>query len=90
MESPFQVGVRVKAFYNQGEYMYPGTIRTVHVDGTCDIEYDDGDKETLVQPEYMELLPSEIPAGPVGADETGDSTAQVEGNYIFNLVGQCC
>ena len=55
-EAPFSsvvyhVGDRVDGFY-QGfrgpQLFFPGHITAVHLDGTYDIEYDDGDKETHV------------------------------------------
>ena len=47
----YQVGDRVDGFYKgfDGPHLFfPGHITAVHPDGTYDIDYDDGDKETHV------------------------------------------
>lgn len=45
-----QVGERVEANYHSKGVWYSGKVRTVHTDGSLDIDYDDGDKETHVNP----------------------------------------
>ena len=35
-------------FKNTGKF-YPGTVKRVHGDGTCDIVFDDGDKQSYVE-----------------------------------------
>ncbi|CAM9440127.1 unnamed protein product, partial [Hapterophycus canaliculatus] len=35
---------------------YPGRISRVHRDGTCDIDYDDGEKERSVDPLLVKIL----------------------------------
>ena len=47
----YHVGDRVDGFYQAfrgPRKFFPGHITAVHSDGTYDIEYDDGDKETRV------------------------------------------
>ena len=36
-------------------YRMMSTIRYVHVDGTVDVDYDDGDLEERVKPEFVPL-----------------------------------
>ena len=36
--------------------MWPGTIKQARLDGTYDIEYDDGDKEMSVSADKIQLL----------------------------------
>ena len=40
------VGMRVEARYGEGDDFFPGTVETMNDDGTCNIEYDDGDAES--------------------------------------------
>ncbi|RLN48991.1 hypothetical protein BBJ28_00012921 [Nothophytophthora sp. Chile5] len=46
---PLRVGDRVTANYNNGSKQYPGQITRVHVDGTYDVKYSDGDSERRVE-----------------------------------------
>ena len=48
-----RVGDRVEARQNGRTRYYPGTVARVHSDGTYDIDYDDGEKETYVKEEYV-------------------------------------
>lgn len=41
----YQVGDDIEARYRGGRKWYPGTIRSVNGDGTCDLRYNDGDTE---------------------------------------------
>ncbi|CAN0200822.1 unnamed protein product, partial [Discosporangium mesarthrocarpum] len=58
-------GMKVKARYKGRRRYYPGRIARVHHDGTCDIDYDDGEKERMVEPTLIEelLSPSGILPG---------------------------
>jgi hypothetical protein len=49
-ESPpiFRVGTPVEALYKGKDKYYKGKIARIHADGTYDIDYDDGDKETKI------------------------------------------
>ncbi|KAG1696420.1 hypothetical protein DVH05_018552 [Phytophthora capsici] len=55
---PFTVGDKVNARYKGGTKRFPGTIVKVRMDGTFDIEYDDGDTEQRVKESSLELIPS--------------------------------
>ncbi|GLD98134.1 hypothetical protein PINS_up006831 [Pythium insidiosum] len=44
----YRVGARVEALFRGKDKYFKGTISRAHADGTYDIEYDDGDKETHV------------------------------------------
>lgn len=44
----FRVGARVEARYRGGGKYYPGKISRVRLDGTFDVEYDDGERETHI------------------------------------------
>lgn len=50
-------GMKVDARYRGGQRAYPGTILVVHRDGTCDIDYDDGEQELSVKPEFITPSP---------------------------------
>ncbi|CAN0197480.1 unnamed protein product, partial [Discosporangium mesarthrocarpum] len=54
---PFAEGVKVEARYKGRSRYYPGTIAIVHQDGTCDIDYDDGEKERMVEPGLIKHSP---------------------------------
>ncbi|CBJ33221.1 calmodulin-like myosin-light chain [Ectocarpus siliculosus] len=51
-------GMRVEAKYKGRSRYYPGRISRVHRDGSCDIDYDDGEKERLVDPSLVRVLES--------------------------------
>jgi len=52
MVAPSQ-GDHVKARFRGGKRFFPGTVRSVHKDGTFSIDYDDGDKEECVPLEFI-------------------------------------
>lgn len=49
----FVVGDRVDGQFRGGQRWYPGHIRRANVDGTYDIEYDDGERERDVREWYI-------------------------------------
>ncbi|KAI9993220.1 hypothetical protein PInf_015291 [Phytophthora infestans] len=55
----FIVGDRVKAFYGKGKKLFPGKIAKVHMNGTYDIKYDDGDSELRVDSSLIEAVEDE-------------------------------
>ncbi|CAB1112242.1 unnamed protein product [Ectocarpus sp. CCAP 1310/34] len=79
-------GMKVEAKYKGRSRYYPGRISRVHRDGSCDIDYDDGEKERLVDPSLVRVLESgkgertgSIDPGDVGGTlQEGD---RVEANY---------
>ncbi|CAM9115803.1 unnamed protein product, partial [Ectocarpus sp. 6 AP-2014] len=54
----FEEGMKVEAKYKGRSRYYPGRISRVHRDGSCDIDYDDGEKERLVDPSLVRALES--------------------------------
>lgn len=49
-----KVGLEVEARYHGGELYYPGTVTKVsNRNQTCDIRYEDGDRETFVPMDYI-------------------------------------
>ncbi|CAN0116800.1 unnamed protein product, partial [Hapterophycus canaliculatus] len=54
-KTPFE-GSRVEANFRGRGRFYPGRISRVHRDGTCDIDYDDGEKERSVDPSLVKIL----------------------------------
>jgi len=48
--SKFRRGEAVTARFKGGRKFFPGKIETVNPDGTCNIHYDDGDREKNVRP----------------------------------------
>jgi PUB domain/EF-hand domain pair/Histone methyltransferase Tudor domain 1 len=53
LQLQLQEGDAVTARYRGRERYYSGVIRRVHRDGTYDINYDDGEKELSVPPEFI-------------------------------------
>ena len=52
----YQIGDRIDALYEGakgGELFFAGHITVVHPDGTYDIDYDDGDRESNVSAEFV-------------------------------------
>ena len=48
-----QVGLEVEARFKGASSFYPGRIETLNTDGTVDIAYDDGDRESGVPKEFI-------------------------------------
>eukprot|EP00924_Labyrinthula_sp_SR-Ha-C_P013445 maker-scaffold_5-snap-gene-2.43-mRNA-1 protein AED:0.43 eAED:0.43 QI:0/0/0/0.6/0.75/0.6/5/0/1706 len=52
----FEEGDKVEARFGQKAKFYPGKIIRVHSDGSCDILYDDGDREKCVFPKFIRKM----------------------------------
>ena len=50
------VGTVLRAKWRKGETWYTGHVDLVNLDGTVDIQYDDGDYEWFVKPENLQVL----------------------------------
>jgi len=66
---PIEVGFRVKARYLGDIYWFPAIVEAVHVNGTSDLLYMDGDTESNVMPELIQFkhlsdgtIPDPIPS----------------------------
>src|SRR5204863_20230 len=55
-EEAIRVGSKVEGRYRGREKWYPGVVTRVNSDGSYDIDYDDGEKETRVRREYVRLI----------------------------------
>ncbi|OWZ06258.1 hypothetical protein PHMEG_00021513 [Phytophthora megakarya] len=55
-QKKFKEGDKVEAQYKGKSKFYPGVISRCRLNGTYDIDYDDGEKETGVAPELMRLI----------------------------------
>ena len=53
---PLMVWDKVEADYHGNGKYYPGKISRVHNDGTYDVDYDDGEKETKVEQKLIRLV----------------------------------
>ena len=82
----FVVGTRVEAKFDDGEDFYPGTIVAVSAAGTFDVQYDDGDSESGLTSDLIQMLDSEDVAdgaanGDVAdADDGGDNHSDGDGD----------
>ena len=78
----FAVGTRIEARYEAGDEWYAGVIEGAHEDGSYDVLYDDGDRETSVSadlvkregPDSKRKTPS-VAATPVVAAQTPATAA---------------
>ena len=52
----FQEGDKVEAYYKGRSKLYPGRITRVRGDGTYDIDYDDGEKESRVREDLIRSI----------------------------------
>ncbi|ETV98042.1 hypothetical protein H310_09336 [Aphanomyces invadans] len=64
-------GQAVEARFGGNDKFYPGTIARVHGDGSVDIEYADGDRETRVPSRYVRVSASKAKTQP--SFEAGDA-----------------
>jgi chloramphenicol 3-O-phosphotransferase len=64
-----EVGDKVEARFRGRSKWFKGTIRKAHRDGTFDVEYEDGDKETNVDAELIRSL--EAPKKDEGSPDKG-------------------
>jgi ankyrin repeat protein len=75
----FEVNDRVEAQFKGKGKFYPGKITNAHADGTCDVLFDDGDKDSNVKPECIRSPPK--PAAAKVAD-TAAAGWVVEGDKV--------
>ena len=78
----FVAGAKIEANYRGRGRYFPGRIKTVHEDGTIDVDYDDGETESKVGKENIRLI--DAPPSAVRSSEnngTFSEGAKVEGNY---------
>jgi len=52
----FAAGAAVEARYRGRDKWYPGVVARVRSDGSCNIDYDDGEKELSVAPELIRAV----------------------------------
>ena len=74
-------GMKVEARYKGRGRYYPGRVTRVHRDGSCDIDYDDGEKERMVEPSLIKVLGREKVDGPPPTDDTLREGMKVEARY---------
>ena len=55
-DQKLKVDMKVEARYRGKSKYYPGVISRVRLNGTVDINYDDGEKELGVKPEFVRVL----------------------------------
>lgn len=52
-KTSFEEGDFVEARWKGGQRWYNAMITRIHMDGTCDIRYNDGDREIYLGPEFI-------------------------------------
>ncbi|KAE9026168.1 hypothetical protein PF011_g2701 [Phytophthora fragariae] len=87
----FAVGDKVNARYKGGMKAFPGRIVKVRMDGTYDVEYDDGDTEQRIQSSAIELVPGtkkpEAKASSKNDEIFGDSDSDVNSKKRSEMKG---
>ncbi|CAN0266275.1 unnamed protein product, partial [Scytosiphon promiscuus] len=78
--TPLREGSKVEANFQRRGRFYPGCVSRVHRDGTCDIDYDDGEKERSVDPSLVKVLGGETREGTARSDRLEEGT-KVEAKY---------
>ena len=77
-------GMKVEGNYKSKGRWYPGRIKNVRGDGTFDIDYDDGEKETRVEAALIRTKDADDRAGsspPRGGSAKIEVGDKVEGNF---------
>ncbi|KAJ8558880.1 hypothetical protein ON010_g8569 [Phytophthora cinnamomi] len=82
--SSFELGDKVKARYKKGAKFFNGEIARVRSDGTYDIRYDDGDSETRVEKDMIELS-SEKQARKQDSDDEAPPSTKKRGSTGFRV-----
>ena len=75
------VGDKVEARYRGRSKFYPGKIARVRGDGTFDVDYDDGEKETRVLEEYIKAMVSPRAGGGRGNQDGFTVGEKIEAMY---------
>jgi len=81
--TPLDEGAKVEGNYRGKGKWYPGRISRVNGDGTVDIDYDDGERETRVEESMVRLI-GEASGKARSSERSSPSIeegAKVEGNY---------
>ena len=60
-ETTLSIGKRIEARYRRGSKYYPGTISRVRLNGTFDVDYDDGEKETSIVRDLIRVASENVP-----------------------------
>ena len=75
----FKVGERIQAMYRasvkgaaRSPGWFDGKVSVVHGDGTCDVEYDDGDTERFVQQLFICAMTTSSAIGNQMSDDDVD------------------
>ena len=76
-----KTGMAIEARYKGRSRYYPGRISRVHRDGTCDIDYDDGEQEHVVEPHLIRVVERERNEGPGNAHTNLQEGMEVEARY---------
>ena len=71
-------GQDVEARFGGESEWFPGTINKVHGDGSYDIDYADGDKETKVIAEFVRIKPPKTPLTRQDTEESLKSTQKLK------------
>ena len=77
-----KIGLRILARYRRRSKFYPGKIVRVREDGTFDIDYDDGEKETRVKEEFIRALEKPVRASSASRSRLDDVESDVEKDEI--------
>ncbi len=88
----YNEGDKIEARYKGRSRYYPGVIARVHHNGTCDIDYDDGEKERMVPVNDIKDRDDLVYMVTNDDDATGDDSLCVGNNVeAYNIsLGRFC
>jgi WD40 repeat protein len=85
----FEVGTKVQVRFKGGHEYFPGVISGDHGDGTYDVDYDDGEKETRVNKDWIQSLEESKDGGRAvdshDADSVGDQRSMIQRSSGFEV-----
>lgn len=81
----FKEGDRIEGKHQGGMRWYPGIIAEVNPDGTYEINYDDGDEESDVIPEYIRFYDGPLPEGSDSGEEEEVSDDEYEDSQVRTI-----
>ncbi|CAM9167814.1 unnamed protein product, partial [Phaeothamnion confervicola] len=81
-----QVDDRIEANYRGEGRFYSGRVTRVRLDGTCDIDYDDGTKEERVRPAFVRRP---VRAGDLAVGDRIEANYKGRGRWYGGRVARC-
>ena len=84
-----EVDMKVEARYRGKSKYYPGTISRVRLNGTVDINYDDGEKELGVNPEFVRVVEEKRSRSQSSSSSASHSSSSSHNKFNKNDIIEC-